>query len=161
MKIHIFILVQCVFWLLLPLQSVAAEKGLLNIDSAGLALQGYDPVTYFDGKPKPGKNEVTESYHGVQYRFVDQLNRRRFLKDPDRYQPAFGGWCGWAMLEGDLVEVDPERFKIIGDRIVLFYDGFWGDTLEKWNRLAGEKGGDLLFRQASDHYLSLKNRVQK
>jgi hypothetical protein len=35
---------------------------------------------------------------------------------------------------GEKVKVDPETFKIIGDRLYLFFN-FWGNnTLDTWNK---------------------------
>ena len=71
---------------------------------------------------------------------------------PEKYLPAYGGWCAWAMLDGEKVDVNPERFKIIDGINYLYYDGFWGNTLKKWNKLA-EKGSEAaLVRQAGGHW---------
>ncbi len=113
-----------------------AEKG-----KAGLAIHGYDPVAYFPeggGKAKKGDGQITASYKGAEYRFASEEHRALFLANPARYEPAFGGWCAWAMLDGDKVDVDPESFLVTGNRLFLFYKGFWGDTRAKWS----EKGKD-------------------
>lgn len=41
---------------------------------------------------------------------------------------------------GDKVENDPKRFKIANGKLILFYNGFFGDTLKPWN----EKESELL-----------------
>ena len=44
--------------LALPLPAFARTKSLLNLDKAGVAIQGYDPVAFFtDNKPVMGKPE--------------------------------------------------------------------------------------------------------
>lgn len=86
-----------------------------NLGKGGLALQGYDPVAYFPeggGEPKPGKAGLTVTRHGVTYRFASEAHRELFLENPARYEPAFGGWCAYAMAEGDKVEIDPTSFLI-------------------------------------------------
>ena len=68
----------------------------------------------------------------MTYRFEEVENKAAFEKDPERYLPACGGWCAWAMLESDRVDVNPKTYKIYQGRLLLFYDGFWGDTLKRW-----------------------------
>jgi YHS domain-containing protein len=101
----------------------------------GIALEGYDPVSYFNGKPLEGESEFSTTYHGVTYRFATAGNKKRFLSSPDQFEPAYGGWCAYAMGEtGEKVKIDPETFKIIGGRLYLFYN-FWGNnTLTDWNK---------------------------
>jgi len=99
-----------------------------------IALEGYDPVSYFTSAPKEGQQAYKTTYKGVTYLFVSQANLDAFKRSPEMYEPAFGGWCAYAMGEsGDKVKVDPETFKILDGRLYLFYN-FWGNnTLEKWN----------------------------
>jgi YHS domain-containing protein len=115
-------------------QSDAARQKHFNL-KRNLALEGYDPVSYFDGKPLEGKPEIKTTHHGVVYQFATQANLAKFRTAPDKYEPAYGGWCAFAMGEsGDKVKVDPETFKIVGGKLYLFYN-FWGNnTLTDWNR---------------------------
>jgi YHS domain-containing protein len=98
-----------------------------------LALNGYDPVSYFDGEPREGANAFTFNYKGIRYQFINAANLNKFKSNPEKYEPAYGGWCAFAMGEtGEKVKVDPETFKIIDGRVYLFYN-FWGNnTLEDW-----------------------------
>lgn len=100
-----------------------------------IALQGYDPVSYFDGKPAEGQESIKYMYKGVAYFFTGHVNLNKFKSNPDKYEPAYGGWCAYAMGEtGEKVKVDPETFKIIEGKLYLFYN-FWGNnTLEAWNK---------------------------
>jgi YHS domain-containing protein len=115
-------------------QPSEARKSQYNLRK-GVALAGYDPVSYFTGKPREGDEQRTYQHEGVTYLFATEANREAFRTNPDRYEPAYGGWCAYAMGEsGEKVKVDPETFKIIGDRLYLFYN-FWGNnTLDTWNK---------------------------
>lgn len=106
-----------------------------NLSKGGLAIDGYDPVAYFTeggGAAKAGDPKITTTYNGATYRFATEANRTAFLKDPGKYEPAHGGWCSWAMREGDKVEIDPKSFIVKNDRLFLFYKGWLGDTRAKW-----------------------------
>jgi YHS domain-containing protein len=101
----------------------------------GIALQGYDPVSYFDGKPVEGSDKIKVEYKSVTYLFATAGNATRFKQTPDKFEPAYGGWCAYAMGEsGEKVKVDPETFKILNGKLYLFYN-FWGNnTLTDWNK---------------------------
>ncbi len=118
----------------------------------GFGAGGYDPVSYFFGKPESGKSEIAFIHKGIGYRFSSADHLRRFMEDPDRYVPAYGGWCAWAMLEGEKVEVNPERYKIIDGVNYLFYDGFWGNTLKKWNNRSEKETEKALIRLADEQW---------
>jgi len=119
--------------------SSKARPGLkkLNLDKRSLALDGYDPVAYFPeggGKAVEGKKALTATHRGAMYRFANAKNRDRFLAQPDRYEPAYGGCCAWAMADDDRVEIDPDSFLIQDGELLVFYDGFFADTRKKWRK---------------------------
>ena len=69
----------------------------MNIDKNGVALEGYNPVAYFtDGKPDKGSPHVTASYKGATYQFASAGEKQLFEKSPAKYEPQFGGFCGYA-----------------------------------------------------------------
>ena len=102
----------------------------------GLALQGYDPVAYIvQSKAVKGNKEIAARVHGVTYYFSVQAHKDIFLKNPSAYEPAYGGWCAYAMgATGEKVEVDPETFKIVQGKLYLFYHSWTNNTLTKWNK---------------------------
>lgn len=100
----------------------------------GVALQGYDPVSYFDGKPQPGDTGITSQFEGVTYRFANKESRQKFADNPRKFAPAYGGWCATAMADGRKVEVEPTNYKITGGRLFLFYKGWLGNAINDWNK---------------------------
>jgi YHS domain-containing protein len=113
-----------------------------NLDKDKLALQGYDPVAYFTeggGKARKGSEKLTHTHRGAVYRFASQANLDTFKKNPNRYEPAYGGWCASAMADGGRkVEIDPANFKVTDNRLFLFYKSFLQDALDYWKK--DEKG---------------------
>ena len=101
-----------------------------------LAIQGYDPVAYFTlKKAVKGKSTITTTYDGVVYNFSSQANKDLFVKNPANYEPQYGGWCAYAMgATGEKVEIDPATFKIIDNKLYLFYNAFFNNTLKIWNK---------------------------
>jgi YHS domain-containing protein len=116
----------------------SAEKTRIthfNTDKLHLALQGYDPVSYFTGKPQKGVPAFSCTYTGIVYRFSSKKNMELFLKSPVTFEPMYGGWCAYAMgASGEKVEVDPETYKIIDGKLFLFYNAYFNNTLAKWNK---------------------------
>ncbi len=104
-------------------------------------LYGYDPVSYItEDKAQKGSNAVKANHEGVDVYFSSKKNKELFLKNPEKYIPAYNGWCAYAMAEnGKLVDVDPKTFKVINGKTYLFYNGFWGNTLKKWNKKTDSK----------------------
>jgi YHS domain-containing protein len=101
-----------------------------------VAIQGYDPVGYFNqGKAIKGKKEISATYQGVTYKFSSSENKEAFLKNPSKYEPQYGGWCAYAMgSAGEKVDINPETFKIIDNKLYLFYNAFFNNTLKSWNK---------------------------
>ncbi len=115
-------------------QTDDARKKNFNIKK-NVAIEGYDPVSYFDNKPAEGKSQFSFTHHGVTYWFSNQANVNKFKQSPEKYEPAYGGWCAYAMGEtGEKVKIDPETFKVLDGKLYLFYN-FWGtNTLKDWNK---------------------------
>ncbi|MDF1793398.1 MAG: YHS domain-containing (seleno)protein [Thalassobaculaceae bacterium] len=92
----------------------------VNLTEDGLALNGYDPVAYFtDGRPVLGKSTFEYELDGVTYRFAREDTRQRFIADPHRYMPAYGGFCAYGVRTGRKFEIDPNAWRIVEDRLYL------------------------------------------
>jgi YHS domain-containing protein len=115
-------------------QNEDVRKNNFNLKS-DIAIEGYDPVSYFSGKPLEGKSSIKIFYKGVTYLFASKENQMIFKNNPVKYEPEYGGWCAYAMGEkGEKVKIDPETFKILDGKLYLFYN-FWGNnTLDDWNK---------------------------
>lgn len=118
----------------LALPVFAQNKPLLNLDQAGVALQGYDPVAFFtDHKPAKGKPEFPVRHGSAIYYFASKEHRDLFKSDPAKYEPAFGGYCAFGLSRGRLVAIDVDAFQIVDGRLLLQYskgvrDDFNRDT---------------------------------
>jgi YHS domain-containing protein len=118
-------------------QTILAQgHGPHNLNKAGIAIEGYDPVAYFkQAKAIEGGKEFGVTVDGVRYLFSSAQNAAIFKADPAKYQPQYGGWCAYAMgATGEKVEIDPETFKIIDGKLYLYYNRFFNNTLKSWNK---------------------------
>lgn len=132
-------------------QGTPERKQHYNLSQGGLALQGYDPVAYFiQKKAVKGKKELAVMHQGLIYYFSAVEHKDLFLKNPSVYEPEYGGWCAYAMgAKGEKVEVDPETFKIVNNKLYLFYNRFFNNTLKDWNKdeVALKQKADLSWKK--------------
>ena len=94
------------------------------------AIDGYDPVAYFRyGRAVTGDPRHTHAWNGAIWRFASEENRAAFAAEPERYAPAFGGYCAFAVANGYTAKSDPAVFAIVDGRLYLNFDRA---TQEKW-----------------------------
>jgi YHS domain-containing protein len=133
MKAYLFLVLCFVTWHSIA-QSDESRKKNFNVKRS-VAIEGFDPVSYFDGKPAEGVPSIKMAYKGVIYQFLSQDNLNKFSANPGKFEPAYGGWCAYAMGDsGEKVKIDPETYTILNGRLYLFYN-FWGNnTLTDWKK---------------------------
>ena len=112
--------------------ALAGEKTLLNLDKNGLAMQGYDPVAYFtDNKPVKGDSSISSSHNGATYYFASKEHKEAFDKEPEKYEPRFGGYCGYGASRNALAPISPDAFVIVDGRLILQKSktvlGYWNE----------------------------------
>lgn len=134
-----------------------AESDVLNL-KMGVALEGYDPVSYFKSdKPTKGNSTIQAKEGEATYWFSSTANKDEFLKDPKKYEPQFGGWCAYAVADSkSKVPVNPENFYIQDGRLLLFYKNWLlGNTRTKWLNSDG-KGEKEFLKQADANWPETK-----
>eukprot|EP01062_Namystynia_karyoxenos_P069256 TRINITY_DN64782_c0_g1_i1.p1 TRINITY_DN64782_c0_g1~~TRINITY_DN64782_c0_g1_i1.p1 ORF type:complete len:230 (+),score=52.20 TRINITY_DN64782_c0_g1_i1:79-690(+) len=67
----------------------------------GVVMGGADVVAYFSLLPGApgvkGSSEHAADFEGYTFWFVSAANRATFLSDPNKYVPAWGGFCAWGI----------------------------------------------------------------
>lgn len=115
-------------------QSDKANNNHIN-EKNGVALSGYDPVSYFIDGPKKGSGAISSSHKGVTYYFASEESRNTFASSPETYTPAYGGWCAYAIAEdGSKVKINPETYIIQNGKLLLFYNRGGTNTLDYWKK---------------------------
>lgn len=128
-----------VFLATMPLICLAQKEDIrkehFNINKHNLAIDGYDPVSYFSDGPLKGEKEINYAYKGITYWFVSETNKSTFRAAPLNYEPQYGGWCAFALGQREeKVRVDPEAYKITDGKLFLFYNFYFTNTLVAWNK---------------------------
>ncbi|HBM89822.1 MAG: YHS domain-containing (seleno)protein [Parvibaculaceae bacterium] len=98
-----------------------ANEHIPVFTESGVAIRGTDAVAYFtQAKPVQGKEEFAAEYQGATWYFASAENRDTFLSDPEKYAPAYGGYCAYALSLGTYkVETDPHAWSIVDGRLYL------------------------------------------
>ncbi|MEE2877769.1 MAG: YHS domain-containing (seleno)protein [Pseudomonadota bacterium] len=90
---------------------------------SNVAVEGHDAVAYFtEGKPVKGKEKFSTMHQGAEFRFSSAENLALFEADPEKYAPQFGGYCAWAVAQGDTAKGDADHWKIVDGKLYLNYN---------------------------------------
>ena len=99
------------------------SKSPVNIDAAGVAIKGYDPIAYFTvGAPTQGVAQFAAVHEGATFHFATAENKALFDKEPARYAPQYGGYCAFAAAKGSKAEIDPTQWKVVEGKLYLNYN---------------------------------------
>ncbi|WP_340199725.1 YHS domain-containing (seleno)protein [Ascidiimonas sp. W6] len=99
----------------------------------GIAINGYDVVSYFDGKPKKGDKIFAVDYEDTTFLFSSEENLDKFEAAPKDFLPQYGGYCAYAVaVKSKKVDVDPETFEVRDGKLFLFYNKWSTNTLTLW-----------------------------
>lgn len=138
----------CIAPLAASAQDVSRPVNTLGAPADQVAIRGYDPVAYFrEGGPRQGKTEFAVQHDGTTWWFANAENKALFEADPQKYLPAFGGFCAYGTSQGYLVKIEPEAWSIVDGRLYLNYDlgvrdtwlkdpkGYIGQANANWPKL--------------------------
>ena len=117
----------------------------------GLALHGYDPVAYFkQNKPVQGVADYATIYKKATYRFSSKENLEAFKSNPDKYAPAYVGFCAYGVSVNAKFDGDPRYWTIHKGKLYL--------NLDKKISSAFNKDIDGAVKKAEANWKTLKNK---
>lgn len=122
---------------------VAFSQNPVFENGKGIALNGYDPVSYFtQHEAMRGSSEHQSKQGNLYFYFSTEENKTLFEENPETYLPQYGGFCAFAMANmGKAVPSDPTTFKLRDGKLYLFFNDFYEgkpfNTVIPWN--ANEK----------------------
>jgi hypothetical protein len=123
-----------------PASAESLITAIVTDPLSGVAIDGYDPVTYFtDPEPKEGLPDYEYYWGGVPWYFVSAANRDVFMRAPEVYAPQFGGHCLMALSRGYLSDGKPGIYVVRANRLYLFYSSANRDAFELSEREAKTK----------------------
>jgi YHS domain-containing protein len=106
---------------LLTFASLSAQAG--DVANSVSAVGGYDVVSYHTAKkPLRGNGHYLAVHDGVTYLFANSENQATFEASPEKYVPAYGGYCAFGVSVGKKFVGDPEVWRLIDDKLYLNLD---------------------------------------
>ncbi len=110
----------------------AAKPAIYTNFGSDIALAGYDAVAYFQkGAPVEGSKSFETDYMGARWRFASAENLAAFKANPTKFAPQYGGYCAWAVSQGNTAKGDPKYWKIVDGKLYLNYNA---DIQKKWEK---------------------------
>ncbi|OIN57497.1 YHS domain-containing (seleno)protein [Arsenicibacter rosenii] len=98
----------------------------------GIALHGYDPVSYFtEEKPARGDSGISITHEGVTWHFASVGNKETFLTNPATYMPQYGGYCAFGMSRGYKAPTEADAWTIVDGKLYFNYNK---KVRESWNK---------------------------
>ncbi|MGI9311627.1 MAG: YHS domain-containing (seleno)protein, partial [bacterium] len=79
--------------------------------------------------PVKGKKNFKTQYMDANWLFASQENLDKFLAEPEKYAPQYGGYCAWAVAQGKTASGDPLLWTVHDDKLYLNYDQ---EINERW-----------------------------
>ena len=168
--------ISTVLWLTLSALAVhpaSAQDGYLaNVNDKGMILDGYDVVAFFTQKKAvPGDQQYQTAYDGALYYFSSKDNMNRFVENPNKYVPQYGGFCAVAMSMGHLQPINVEQFEVVDRKLYLQRNakaaGMWrkmgpkmviSKANENWPKIHETHGSFLTSAQLNDNLELIASR---
>ena len=101
------------------IQQILAADYTINT----VGVEGYDLVTYqISKRPLRGNGNYVVDYKGTTYLFTSENNMEAFKKNPEKYLPAYGGWCAYGVAVGKKFTADPEVWELVDGKLYLNLD---------------------------------------
>lgn len=87
------------------------------------AISGADVVAYYslepDEKAVMGRDEFTYQWGGTLWKFSTKENREKFVSEPLKYLPQYGGYCAFAVGHNFTTSIRPNSWTIVDGKLYL------------------------------------------
>lgn len=90
---------------------------IMNISDAngdGIAMDGFDPVAYYNNEPLKGQKRYQFSIGDYTYQFANAENMQDFQKEPSKYIPIAGSYTSEKMVGN--MDVMSDKNHYIGNK---------------------------------------------
>lgn len=126
------------------------------------AISGYDPVAFHTvQKALRGDPKLAHSYRGAKWVFATEENRRLFEDNPEKYLPAWGGHCAWAVSENLLShKLLSGDFAMIEGKVYLFSFGNGRKSGARDDFLYGRRSAYQRIRDGDGYWPELKRKLE-
>jgi YHS domain-containing protein len=123
-----------------------------NVVGAG----GYDLTSYFSQEtPQRGNGHHVAVFDGVSYLFASDANKKTFEASPEKFLPAYGGFCAFGASISKKFVADPTVYDIVDGKLYFNLDSkirsIWSQDIpgrikagdSAWKVIANKKVSEL------------------
>ena len=105
------------------LNPALAEEPVSSSYFGSVAIGKHDSTAYHKhGSAHKGSKSYRHEYKGAWWYFASAEDRDLFAAEPEKYSPAYNGFCSNALSVGNgLVKTDGTVWHIYGTQLHLFY----------------------------------------
>ncbi|GJM15946.1 MAG: hypothetical protein DHS20C13_12730 [Thermodesulfobacteriota bacterium] len=122
------------------------------VEESTTGVLGYDLVSYHTGgKPFRGDGNNLVVVNDVTYLFANEANKNAFEANPEKYLPAFGGYCAFGVSVNKKFVGDPEVWKIVDGTLYLNLDK---NIQKEWKK---DIPGNIV--KANQNWPKIKNKA--
>jgi YHS domain-containing protein len=128
----------------------------------GTAISGYDAVTFHtQNKAVRGDMKFQFQHAGAKWLFSTDENLKAFEKDPEKYMPAWGGQCAWAVSENTVsTKKLSGDFSLIDGKLYLFSSGNRSRSGAKDDFLYGRWSRSMRIEYGNKYWPEIKQKLE-
>lgn len=121
-------------FLMIANYSISAQNTKYSSGDDEVAFDGNDLIAYHDNKVVLGSEDYELEYDGLKLRFSSEENLWTFKSNPQKYLPAYNGWCATAVANGKLYKPNFEHFKVQDGKLLFFEVRAFFNGKTAWNK---------------------------
>lgn len=107
--------------ILVTLFSVAQKSEIYS--PSGIAINGFDAVAFYnDSKAVKGNDAFSYSWKNANWLFSSQQNLDSFKLMPEKYEPAYGGYCAYGASRGYKAPTEADTWAIVENKLYFNYN---------------------------------------
>jgi len=138
---------------ILSVQTIFAKE-LISINEQGLMLEGYDMVSLLQNKKAKGIAEFSAKYHGAIYWFTSADNQAKFNQNPQKYEPAYGGYCAVAAFYNKVEPGNINNYALHDGKIYV-------NRNDKAQGIWNKKGPETIIKKSNENWPVLIEKFGK
>lgn len=108
-------------FLFITFLSVAQKPEIYS--PSGIALNGYDVVSFYtESKAVTGNDVFSFKWKDVTWLFSSQQHLDSFKLSPQKYEPAYGGYCAYGTSRGYKASAQADTWMILNSKLYFNYN---------------------------------------
>ena len=103
--------------------AIANAAPISKDEQTNIAVDGYDLIGFFaESSAIKGNPQIRTIHNDTVYFFASEANKSKFENNPEKYLPAYGGYCAFGASIGTLLPVDIDTWEIVDGKLVFQYN---------------------------------------